>query len=109
MGFARVVTDVPQNPADVMVSTRRGWPFGDVLDPAKLNGRARISNQSGAPSNTVRVSLRVQHDGLAGAGSTPHYIEGILRGWKVQMGRDNLPVATTLGGADIGWPTPERT
>lgn len=109
MGFAAITSDAPQNPAELLVPTRRGWPFGDVVSPGKLNGRARISNQSGSPSNTVRVSMRVAHDAAAGAASTPHYFEGVLRAWKVQMGRDNRPVSTGLGGADAGWPSPERT
>lgn len=105
MGFAQTTSTATQNAAQMMIPPQRGWPIGSVATPGKLNGRSRIAPTNGSALNTTRISFRVQHAGTSSpVQSTPHYVEVKLRGWKLQIGRNNRPISVGVGGSNCGGP-----
>lgn len=111
VGFSQTADPTtPQNARIMLWPPRRGFPFGSADDPARPNGKGRLSNTAGSTSNTVHLSLMVRFlSTTTPVLSYPHYFEAVVRGWKVPMGRDNRPLAASIGGADASAPSPERT
>lgn len=90
------------NAANLMIQSRRGWPFGDVERPAKLYGRSRLAPQMGPTrSGETSASLVVQFRAATSPGPyvpQPHYVEIAVRGWLCQIGADGLVMGTNVGG-----------
>jgi hypothetical protein len=90
------------NAANLLIPARRGWPFGDVDNPAVLYGRSRLAPQSGPTrSGETDVFLVVMFRPAASPGPYvpwPHYVELSMRGWIVQIGGDGLVLGTNVGG-----------
>lgn len=98
-------TQVP-NAANLLIPQRRGWPFGTAANPATLFGYSRLApSASTGPTKrgetTVYLNARFSPATPTPPGvytPWPHYVEITLRGWKVEIGHDGLPMATNVGG-----------
>ncbi len=95
------------NLANLLIPGRRGWPFGTADRPAVLEGMSRLAPQQGSTkSGETDVYLAVNFSPASpGAGASytpwPHYVQITLRGWRVQVGKDGLALATNVGGGTM--------
>jgi hypothetical protein len=83
-----------------------GWPFGAATDPARLNGRERLAPQRGPMKRDTQVFLLATHTGVTSGAYKPsfHYFEVVLRGWRMVIGPDALPLGCGVGGHDLERP-----
>lgn len=100
-GAVQPTGNVPPNVQNMLIPARRGWPFGDVENPAQLAGRSRMAPELGPTrSGETDVYLIAMFKPATNGAYTPwpHYVEVALRGWKVQIGGDGLALGSNVGG-----------
>jgi len=99
--------NVNQNNVSLQLFDQRsGWPFGGAENPARLNGRERLAPQRGPMKRQTDVFLLARHTGVTSASYKPgfHYFEIVIRGWRMVIGPDMLPLGCGVGGQDLERP-----
>ena len=99
--------NVNQNNVSLQLFDQRtGWPFGGAENPATLNGRERLAPQRGPMKRQTTVFLLARHTGVTSGAYKPgfHYFEIVLRGWRMVIGPDMLPLGCGIGGQDLERP-----
>lgn len=87
------------NTSRQLIAMLKGWPFGD----AKLHGSSRLAPQRGPMGQQTRLVLACQFRSVGDANfykPTFHYFEIGMRGWRLSIGQDLLPLNSLVSGDD---------